>query len=197
MAGAGHGAPTIGSYPGANYAYWSSAPSSTGTQGYFGGSTLPGVTGLSGQGANPFPSRFNLGGSTLPSYGAVGADALRSASPSTLFPDDDLSFLPGRNFELARDNAAHIRLRVPADAEVWFDGERTKQTGTERVFTSPPLTPGERFAYEVRVRWTKDGRPTEATKRIRVKANDWLNYDFTKPSKGGSPPSGGSAKEPR
>jgi uncharacterized protein (TIGR03000 family) len=88
-------------------------------------------------------------------------------------------------------------LRVPADAEVWFDGEPTKQTGTLRHFTSPPLTPGKRFVYEIRARWTRDGKPAEETRRLHVHANEWLNLDFTKPPPEGSAASAEPAKPSR
>ena len=74
---------------------------------------------------------------------------------------------------------------MPADAEVWFDGEKTKQTGALRQFVSPPLAPGRSYSYAVRVRWTKDGQPVEEERRISVRAGAWSRFDFT-PSAGGN-----------
>jgi uncharacterized protein (TIGR03000 family) len=68
------------------------------------------------------------------------------------------------------DQPATIVVRVPADAEVWLDDAPTKQTGASRAFASPPLTVGEKYVYEVRARWTSDGRPVEQTRRVVVTA---------------------------
>jgi uncharacterized protein (TIGR03000 family) len=76
------------------------------------------------------------------------------------------------------DNRARIRLSVPADAQVWFDGEPTKQTGELRHFESPPLAPGRSYTYAVRVRWTKDGKPVEEERRIRVRAGATPRFDI-------------------
>jgi uncharacterized protein (TIGR03000 family) len=98
---------------------------------------------------------------------------------SSLSLTETTSPLPGGNYRPAADNSAHISLRVPADAQVWFDGKATKQTGPVRSFNSPPLTPGKKFVYEVRVRWMKDGKPVEEKRRIKVEAKDWLRFDLT------------------
>jgi uncharacterized protein (TIGR03000 family) len=118
------------------------------------------------------------------------------SSPS-LFLGDELSVLPGRNYTPGREGVAHIRLHVPADADVWFDDTPTKQTGVLRVFTSPPLPPGKRFVYDVRVRWTKDGRSTEVTRRIPVHAYDRVTLDLTRPNPERSPGTAVPAKPAR
>ncbi len=76
----------------------------------------------------------------------------------------------------------HISLHVPTDAQVWFEGKATTQTGTVRQYHSPELTPGKKYHYEVRVRWMKDGKPVEEKRRIEVEAKDWLRFDLTQPS---------------
>lgn len=90
--------------------------------------------------------------------------------------------LPGNNYRPPADNRAHITLHVPADAQVWFDGKATKQTGTVRSFHTPELTGGKKYHYEVRVRWIKEGKPVEEKRRIEVEARDWLRFDFSRPS---------------
>jgi len=102
---------------------------------------------------------------------------------SSLSLTDSTSPLPGGTYRPAADTSAHITLRVPADAQVWFDGKATKQTGTLRQFNSPPLTPGKKFVYEVRVRSMKDGKPIEEKRRIKVEAKDWLRFDLTEKTK--------------
>src|SRR5262249_40238954 len=41
-------------------------------------------------------------------------------------------------------NQVSLEVRVPADAEIFFEGEKTTQKGTLRRFVSPPITPGAR-----------------------------------------------------
>jgi uncharacterized protein (TIGR03000 family) len=83
------------------------------------------------------------------------------------------------------DNRARIWLTVPADAQVWFDGEPTKQTGGLRQFVSPPLAPGRFYTYAVRVRWTQGGKPVEEERRVRAQAGASSRFDF-RPSAGGN-----------
>jgi uncharacterized protein (TIGR03000 family) len=72
---------------------------------------------------------------------------------------------------------------VPENAEVFFGGVKTSQTGKVREYVSPPLTPGEVSTYRISVRSTgADGRPVNDTRDIRVHANDWSSIDFTRPA---------------
>lgn len=81
------------------------------------------------------------------------------------------------------DNAAHLQLVVPTNAEVLFNGEATKQTGSVREFVSPMLTPGKVFAYTIAVRYPgADGKPIDDRRVIQVRANDWFRIDFTRPA---------------
>jgi uncharacterized protein (TIGR03000 family) len=61
-------------------------------------------------------------------------------------------------------------VRVPAGAEIWFNGEKTTQTGTRRLFLSPELEPGNRYAYDVTARWTEDGKSVEQTIHVPLTA---------------------------
>jgi uncharacterized protein (TIGR03000 family) len=63
---------------------------------------------------------------------------------------------------------AYITVTVPASATVWFNGYRTTSRGPVRQFRSPPLTPGRRYDYEIRARWTEGGRSVTETKQITV-----------------------------
>jgi uncharacterized protein (TIGR03000 family) len=72
-------------------------------------------------------------------------------------------------------------VRVPkVDAEIWFEGRKTGQTGLiDRRFVSPPLTPGVKYTYEIRVRWFEDRKVTDQTRRVRVHAGERVTVDFT------------------
>jgi uncharacterized protein (TIGR03000 family) len=82
---------------------------------------------------------------------------------------------------------AMVTLRVPADAEVWFNGDATTQRGESRQFASPPLTPGREFHYEVRARWTDGDRVVDQTRRVSVRADGRTDVDFTRPEPVGAP----------
>jgi uncharacterized protein (TIGR03000 family) len=77
---------------------------------------------------------------------------------------------------------AILNIQVPADAEIWVEGEKTKQTGTNRTFRSPPLEPGKNYTYEVKVRWMEDGKPVEKTENVPVHAGEQSRVDFLKRS---------------
>jgi uncharacterized protein (TIGR03000 family) len=75
-------------------------------------------------------------------------------------------------------NVVRMNIRVPAKAEVWFDGSKTSETGSLRSFVTPPLERGKEYSYEIRTRWTEDGRPVEQTRKINIRPGDRLTLDF-------------------
>jgi uncharacterized protein (TIGR03000 family) len=91
-------------------------------------------------------------------------------------------------------NSAHLRIRVPKDAEVLVEGRKTTASGTVREFVSPPLTPGKNMIYSILVRYTDGGKKIEETHSIRVHANDQLDIDCTKP--GNAEPSRATVQRP-
>jgi uncharacterized protein (TIGR03000 family) len=72
----------------------------------------------------------------------------------------------------------YIEVRVPADAEIWFDGAKTVQAGTVRRFVSPPLTPGRDYSYEVRAKWREDERELTQSRRITFHAGEQVSITF-------------------
>jgi uncharacterized protein (TIGR03000 family) len=86
------------------------------------------------------------------------------------------TFVPRPN----TDNKAQMTVLLPsADAEVWFQGVKTTQTGTQRLFESPSLKPDTEYTYTIRARWTTGGAsPTEETRTITVRAGDVLQVAF-------------------
>jgi uncharacterized protein (TIGR03000 family) len=73
---------------------------------------------------------------------------------------------------------AFIEVQVPADAQIWFDGESTSQGGTARSFRSPPLEQGQNYSYEVKARWNDNGKDIERTRKVRVRAGERVNVNF-------------------
>jgi uncharacterized protein (TIGR03000 family) len=86
----------------------------------------------------------------------------------------------------AVDNTAHIVVRMPADAKLWFENDLTTQTGTERHFDSPPLTPGKEFSYNVRAQWREGNQDVTRSREVLVHAGDRVTVDFTQPVRGES-----------
>jgi uncharacterized protein (TIGR03000 family) len=78
---------------------------------------------------------------------------------------------------------AEITILVPADAEVFFDGDPTTQKGAERRFFTPLLEVGKKYHYDVRARWTKNGQTVEQTRRVEVSGGGSVRVDFLAPEK--------------
>jgi len=103
---------------------------------------------------------------------------------SSLYPSDaDVQGPPPD----ADANAATVAVRVPADAEVWFDGAPTSQRGESRTFSSPPLNADRDYHYDIRARWTEGGKEVEQTRRVNVRAGQRSAVDFTRPEPVGAP----------
>jgi uncharacterized protein (TIGR03000 family) len=77
--------------------------------------------------------------------------------------------------------AASVTVIVPADADLFFDGTPTTETGTQRVFTTPPLAPGKDFHYEVEAQWSANGQPFDQKRKVTVRAGASVTVDFTAP----------------
>jgi uncharacterized protein (TIGR03000 family) len=95
------------------------------------------------------------------------------------------NFMPSADYSYGalsrpQDNAAHIRLIVPADAKVWFGKSATQQTGAVRWFESPELTPGKDYVYDVKATWTENGKAVTRTRQVDVRANSITAVDLTR-----------------
>jgi uncharacterized protein (TIGR03000 family) len=153
-------------YPLSSYSsaapYWGSVPS------YYGGGPLPYQTG--GLSSNPVANYLSSPPFFVPSYLETA-----SSSPSVL---NDAAAILWPSKPARPDNRARIWLRVPENAEVWFDGAKTKQTGTLRYYFSPPLAAGKTYFYQVQVRWKTDSTTIERKRQIGVRAGDELRLDL-------------------
>jgi uncharacterized protein (TIGR03000 family) len=81
------------------------------------------------------------------------------------------------------DSPVNITVRVHANAELWFDGTKTKSTGAVRKFRSPPLESGRQYTYDVRARWKDNGRTVTQTRHLNVSAGDQITVRFPVRSK--------------
>jgi uncharacterized protein (TIGR03000 family) len=106
-----------------------------------------------------------------PSTGDLRPSLLRKAERDALRPRQ------GR-----RRSTAFIDVRVPARAQVWFEGVRTQKRGSLRRFVSPALPRGQRFVYVIRARWRAKGRLVTRRRRLTVRAGDNIYLDLTSPA---------------
>jgi uncharacterized protein (TIGR03000 family) len=75
-------------------------------------------------------------------------------------------------------NSASITINVPnPDAEIWFDGTRTKQRGFERHFHTPPLPAGT-STYTIRASWDDGINNVDRTRQIQVYPGQSVTVDF-------------------
>jgi uncharacterized protein (TIGR03000 family) len=65
-------------------------------------------------------------------------------------------------------NIAVLMVHLPEDAQVWFNNQPTKSQGKVRYFESPPLTPGKRYLYYMRVVWHENGKWVHKIERVPV-----------------------------
>jgi uncharacterized protein (TIGR03000 family) len=86
----------------------------------------------------------------------------------------------------APDNIAVITARVPGDAELRFDGVKMPATGALRQFKTPPLRPGQRYAYKVEARWQENGREVTQSQRVPVSAGANVRLVFPLAAAGGA-----------
>jgi uncharacterized protein (TIGR03000 family) len=76
-------------------------------------------------------------------------------------------------------NTALIDIKVPPDAQIFFDDAQTRQTGAIRQFITPSLDPSKNFSYIVHARWKEGDRDMDDTRKVTVHAGARLRVDFT------------------
>lgn len=81
-------------------------------------------------------------------------------------------------------NAAEVDIRVPANADLWFNGAKTRQKGSYRQFETPALQPDQNYIYEIRARWMQDGQEVDQTQNVKVRAGDRVMVHFLNPPSG-------------
>jgi uncharacterized protein (TIGR03000 family) len=57
-------------------------------------------------------------------------------------------------------------VKVPANAEVWFDQTKMTSTGAVREYQTPSLAANRRYSYEVQARWEENGRAITQTQTV-------------------------------
>jgi uncharacterized protein (TIGR03000 family) len=85
------------------------------------------------------------------------------------------------------EDRAYFTIHLPVSrAEVSIEGEKSVQDKATQDYVSPQLTPGNKYYYEVIVRWIANGKQYEAKQSFPVYPGKPVLVDFTGPEK---PPS--------
>jgi uncharacterized protein (TIGR03000 family) len=120
-----------------------------------------------------------------PWYGSYASNAYPydyGYSAGYYTPTDSIADVPqqpqSQQPTAAELNVAHIRVLVPADAKVWFNGTPTPQTGAMRVLTSPLLDPCRGYTFDIRAEWPGRDGPVNQTRQITVFAGDAVTVRF-------------------
>jgi uncharacterized protein (TIGR03000 family) len=105
----------------------------------------------------------------------------RDWGPVYYYPVTRTSYYYPPTQEQAVDaNAVTLRMHVPSDARVSIEDVAMSQSGADRSFVSPPLTPGRDFVYHIRVQWNENGKAVERKRELTVHAGDRINLTIDK-----------------
>jgi len=102
----------------------------------------------------------------------------------TTYPQTSYYYAPSTTVyvepPVAVANTAQIRVIVPdPSAQVWFDGNLTRQTGTDRLFHTPALRAGVNFSYLIRASWLEGDNLVTRESTVGVTAGQESIVDFT------------------
>jgi len=77
---------------------------------------------------------------------------------------------------------ALVEVHLPANAQLWIDGQPTKQSGPVREFATPAvLQQGLMYRYTLRAQWDEGGRPVVRERPVEFQSGSRLIVDFTRP----------------
>lgn len=122
-----------------------------------------------------------------PSYsvdpGVVTTDSGTTIAPMNLPATPENNSANGQqatsNGADATDNTAKVAVHVPnTDANVWIDGTMMNGTGTDREFVTPTLVPGQKYVYEIHVRWLEGDVTHDQTKKVMFSPGDKVDVNF-------------------
>jgi len=85
-------------------------------------------------------------------------------------------FTSGSKF--TSDGPAQITVRLPNNADLWFDGVKMTETGPVRVFSTPSLSVDRKYAYTIRIRWIEGDTTIDQTRKVMFSAGDKLDVSF-------------------
>ncbi|WP_417732494.1 TIGR03000 domain-containing protein [Rosistilla oblonga] len=77
---------------------------------------------------------------------------------------------------------ALLTMEVPADADVYVNGTKTRSTGAHRQFVSRGLTPGYAYSYDVRIEHTVNGELVTESKVVRLHGGETRSLVYSAPA---------------
>jgi uncharacterized protein (TIGR03000 family) len=84
-----------------------------------------------------------------------------------------LAYIESKLDESLPDPApATVRVRLPEDARLYFDGEETQSTAAVREFISPVLEPGKTYSYSLVGTVVRGGRTVSVRREVDVRAGE-------------------------
>jgi uncharacterized protein (TIGR03000 family) len=78
----------------------------------------------------------------------------------------------------AAEMPVYLDVWLPASASVTIEGEKTKQSGSRRLFVSPPVATGHDYVYDLIAKWMVDGREIVRTSKVRVRPGETVVVDL-------------------
>jgi uncharacterized protein (TIGR03000 family) len=149
---------------------------------------------------NDFRGFHNGFGGFYPYHGGYGGYGYYSpyysgaySSPSyDVTPDYAYTPPPTGNYQsmYPPSPTAQVTVNVPPDAKVWFDDTLTKSTGAVRQYTTPPLSLGGQYSYDIRAQWTEDGREVTQSQKVQFNRGGQVVVNFPMPPATSSPETG-------
>ena len=107
-------------------------------------------------------------------FGVFGASPRPQPATVSVWPPATVSAAPAGGACLV------LAVSVPAaGAEVFVEGAKTEQTGTDRVFESPPLPAGD-YRYAVVARWVEGGTAVERTRVVTGRPGEVVKVAFSR-----------------
>lgn len=73
---------------------------------------------------------------------------------------------------------ACLVVKIPAEAELWFDQTPTEAAGSYRVFVTPPLPLDQSSSYVLRARWLIKGYELTRTETVEVRPGGTATVNF-------------------
>ena len=79
----------------------------------------------------------------------------------------------------ASADRARITVKLPPGATLFVDDKPSGKPEAVREFATPPLPPGQEFAYLMKAERMVGGRPETQTQKVTFRAGEILTVDFT------------------
>ncbi len=78
-------------------------------------------------------------------------------------------------------DAALVIVKMPAEAELWFNGSKTTQEGSYRRFVTPSLPGGRPLSYTLQARWRIKDAELTRVEEVQVGPGATITVDFLTP----------------